>query len=204
MVIGDVVGRYVRLRAQPVSDSPARHIWNHGLDVRIVETKHRGAVKRDLIHKVRKAAAHIFHVVVIIHVLAIDIGHHGDHRRQHEKRSIALIRFDDHQLALTEPRIRMIAAHDSANHKRWIEPGGSQHCGDHRSRGGLAMRTGAGDRVRLHAHKLGKHLSARNYRNRPATRFDDFRIVLTYCGGTNYDVSIAHVCRIMTFGYFHL
>ena len=64
------------------------------------------------------------------------------------------------------------------------------------------MRTGNGDRMRLHPHQLGEHLSARNHRNRSPPRFDDFRIVVAHRGRTHHHVRVADVRRMVAFGDF--
>jgi len=77
--------------------------------------------------------------VVVVHVLAIDVGHDGDGRRQHQEGSIALIGFDDHQIARAEVSIRSKCTNDTADDHRRVQTSMAQDCRDHRCRGRLAV-----------------------------------------------------------------
>ena len=101
------------------------------MDVRVVETQHRRSVKRNLVDEVREALPNIFHVVVIVHVLAIDVRDDGNHRVQHQEGTIALIGFNDHQLAFTQPRVGAIGTYNATDNKCWVKAGDSQHCRHH-------------------------------------------------------------------------
>ena len=195
--------RDVGLRAQPIGNAPALNFWNHRLHVRIIKTENGGAVKGNLVHKVGEAAPHVFHVVVVIHMLAIDVRDHGNHRRQHQKGSIAFISFDHHQFAFPQTSIGAIGAHDAAHYKSRIKAGRAQHRRDHRGRRRLTMGTRTGDRVRLHPHQLRQHFCARNHRNRSPTRFDNLGIIIAHRGRANHDMRVANIFRRVSFSYFH-
>ena len=68
---------------------------------------------------------------------------------------------------------------------------------DHRSRGGLAVGSGNGDAV-FQAHQFREHLCARDHRNLPVVRFDDFRIVGLHGGGSHLHVGAIGVRRLVT------
>src|SRR5215813_11893620 len=104
-IVLHVMGRYVRLSAQAVRDASSFNQWNDCLHVWIVKTKHRGPIERNLVHEVLETRAHIFHVVVVVHVLAIDIRNDGNRGRKHQKRAIAFVGFNNHQVALSKMRI---------------------------------------------------------------------------------------------------
>src|SRR5437870_3879738 len=79
-VVTNTVGGDVRLRAEAVSNSAPLNTWNNCLHVGIVKTKNRGAVEGNLVHKICEAHTHVFHVVVIVHVLAVDVCYDGNRR----------------------------------------------------------------------------------------------------------------------------
>ena len=90
---------------------------------------------------------------MVIHVLAVDVGDHGDNGRKKQKAPVALVGFSDENFPL--PHLRIGAEHmeSTADDHRWIEPGAAQDCGDHRSRCCLAVAARDRDAV-LHAHQL--------------------------------------------------
>jgi hypothetical protein len=62
-------------------------------------------IKRHLVYKAGEASAHVVHVVVIVHMFAIDIGHNRYRRRQHQERPVTFISFNHHQVAGSQVRI---------------------------------------------------------------------------------------------------
>ncbi len=49
---------------------------------RVVDAGRNSAVKRDLVHESEKGMLHVVHVAVAVHVLTIEVCHHGKNRRQ--------------------------------------------------------------------------------------------------------------------------
>ena len=105
VVVTNAMRGYVSLRAEAVSHAASFEQRDDRLHVRIVETQHGRTVERHFVDEIREARTHVVHVVVVVHVLAIDVGDDGDRRRQHQERSIALVRFDNHQVAGAEMRV---------------------------------------------------------------------------------------------------
>jgi len=71
------------------SDPRVFHRWSRG-DGRgqqtpqhhVVIASDDDAVKRDALHEFEKRAAHVAHVAVAIHVLAVEVCNHGEDRRK--------------------------------------------------------------------------------------------------------------------------
>ncbi len=122
---------------------------------------------------------------MVIHMLAVDIGHHRDGRRQKEKTAVAFIRLRDDKLALAHLGVGAEAAHPAADHHGRIETGGAEHMGDHRRRGGLAVAPGHRYPI-FRAHQLGEHFSARNHRDLAAARLEHFRIGIFHRRGDHH------------------
>src|SRR3990172_2225870 len=57
----------------------------------MVEAQNRQAVERDLVDEGEKTFDQAIHSLIEIHMLAVDVGDHGDGGRKEQKRAIALI-----------------------------------------------------------------------------------------------------------------
>ncbi len=102
-------------------------------------------------------------VRVVVQVLTVDVGDHGENRRQLEERPIAFVAFHHQIVALTQARIGAAHhAHAPADHHGGVQPGVGHNSGDHGSGGGLAMAAGDGD-AKFQAHQLGKEFAAREH-----------------------------------------
>ena len=101
-------------------------------------------------------------------MLAVQVGHHRQHRRQLQERAIAFIRLSHQILRAAQPRVRPQRIHAPAHHHRKIQIAfaatRAQHRRDHRGRRRLAMHPGHGDPV-LQPHQLGQHLRPLDHRN---------------------------------------
>ena len=173
----DVADHQIGLAGSAVGDHRARDARDDGLHVGLVEAEHGGAVERHAIDELRENVLNLLERGVMVEVLAIDGGHHGDHRREQQEGAVALVGFDHHVFAAAEARRGAGVIHAAADDEGGIEPGGAENRGDHRGGGGLAVRAGDGDAV-FQAHQFGQHLGARNDRESsaaPLRRFRDCR-----------------------------
>ena len=170
----DVADHQIGLARGAVGDHRARDVRDDGLHVGLVEAEHGGAVKRHAIDELRENVLNLLERGVMVEMLAIDGGDHGDHRREQQKCAVAFVGFDDHVFAAAEARRRAGVIDAPAHDEGGIEPGRAQDRGHHRGGGGLAVRAGDGDAV-FQAHQFGEHLGARNDGNFQPRRFRRFR-----------------------------
>ena len=102
---------------------------NDGLHVGLVQTEHRRAVKRDAVHELRENRLNLLERGVMVQMLAIDRGHHGDDRREQKERAVALVRFHNHIFAAAQagrgPGVVDASAHDEGR----VQAGRAQDCG---------------------------------------------------------------------------
>ena len=105
-----VADHQVGLRGDAVGDDRALDVGNDGLDVGLVQAKDGGAVERNAIHEFGEAVLDIFQGGVLIEMLAVDGGDHGDDWREQQEAAVALVGFHDEKLAFAEAL-------------RWCRPG---------------------------------------------------------------------------------
>ena len=90
-------------------------------------------------------------------MLWVDIGDDCDRGGQTVKGAVALVRLDDHPLALAHARVGPIGVNDAAIDNRRVKAAFVQQGGNHGGRRGLAVRACDGH-VGFQAHQLGQHL----------------------------------------------
>ena len=73
------------------------------LDIGLVEAKDGGAIKGNAIHKLQEGALNVFERGVLIEVLAIDGGDHGNDRGKHQETAVALVGFHDENIRPCRP-----------------------------------------------------------------------------------------------------
>lgn len=132
----------------------------------------------------------------MIEMFGIDIGDDGNIGWQFQKRAVAFIGLDHHEVAGTEPRIGAIGIDDAAIDDGRIEFSGVEQRRDERSRRRLAMR--AGDRhALLEAHQFGKHFGTPHDRQAPLAGRHQFGIVALDRGRDHDDLGGTEICRSM-------
>ena len=115
-------------------------------------------------------------MAVGIHVVGVDIGHHGDDRLQHQERRIGLVGLGHQEVTLAQPRVDSRRQQSAADDERRIETALGQHAGDEARRRRLAVRAGDRDAL-LQSHQLGQHQRTRHDRHATLARGQDFGIV---------------------------
>ncbi len=131
--------------------------------------------ERNILQERLVLAVHGLHRAEIIEVLGIDVGDDADLRRQPRERAVALIRFDDHPLALPEPRVRAPGVDDAAGDHGRLLARFREDVGEQRCRRRLAVR--AGDRDgRIEPHQLGEHFRAPDDRQALLACRDEFGV----------------------------
>ncbi len=166
------------------------------LIVVIAQDEH--SVERNAVHEIHERLLHVRHVAIAIHVLAIDVGHHGENGRELQERAVTLVGLRDQVLRLAQTRVRAHGVDASADHDRRIEPAGRQHRCDHAGGGGLAVHARDGDSV-LEPHEFGQHFRALDYGNMLRAGRGDFRIFARDGGAGDHDFSAGDVLRAMAF-----
>ena len=169
----------------------------HAAQQRIVHTRRGRAIERHAVHELDERSLDVRHIAVAVHVFAIEVGHHRQHRRQLQKRAVALVGFGHQVLRRAQPRVRPQRADASAHHHGWVQialaTARAQHRGDHRGRGRLAMHSGYGDPI-LQPHQFGQHLGALDHRNLAHPCFHHFGV-----SGGNSRTGHHHIrsCRVL-------
>src|SRR3989454_1151736 len=194
----NIADNQISLARRPVGDDGPLHVGNDGLHIGLIETQNGCAVKRHTIHKLRKRVLNFLERPVLVEVLAVNGRNHCDHRREQEKRTVALVGLDDHVFAFAQPRSgsRLIDAptHDESR----VQMRRRKDRSHQRSRGGLAMRARHRDSV-FQAHQFREHFGARDYRDLALVRFDDFRVVRFHRGGNDHHVRALHLLGAVPF-----
>ena len=127
----------------------------------------------------------------MIQMLAIDIGHGRDRRRQTQERAVAFVRFSDEEVASPQSGMTAKGIHLPSDHHR-VQPALCQHIRHHRGRRRLAVRAGNGH-AELQAHQLRQHLRARDDRDLPRLGGDDFGVGRRHRGGNDHHLRFADV-----------
>ena len=149
------------------------------LDVRLVQAEDRHAVERHLVDEREEGRLDLVDVPVIVEMLRVDVGDHGDGRRELEEAPVALVRLGDKELSLPELGVRAEGVQLAADHDRGVDAAGGEHRGDHRGRRGLAVGAGDGHAV-LEPHELGQHLGPGNDGDLPFPRGDHLHVVVLH------------------------
>ena len=146
----------------------------------MVEAQNRQAVERDLVDEGEKTFDQAIHSLIEIHMLAVDVGDHGDGGRKEQKRAIALIGLSHQNFPLSQLGVASQRSYSSPDHHGGIQSGGAQNGSDHRRRGGLAVASGHGHAI-FHAHQFREHLGPRDHRDVPPARFQHFGVGKFHC-----------------------
>ena len=182
-----------------VGDGPALHAGEQPPQIVVVVAGDDHSVERHRVHELQEGLLHVVHVAIAIHVLAIDVGHHREDRRELQERAVALVGLGHQVLRLAQPRVGAHRIDAAADDHRGIESAGGQHRRNHRRGRGLAVHAGDGDAV-FQAHQLGQHLGALDHRNVLLVRGDDFGIVAMDGRADDDDFRAGDVLGAMAFG----
>ena len=162
-----------------------------------VDTQKRLAVERHTVHKLHKGLVQLVHAVVVgVHVVGVDIGHHGNHGREIQERGVRFVGLGHNILPAAELGVGARSGELAADNEGRVEAGGGEDGGSEAGGGGFAVRTGNGDAL-AEAHNLRQHHGARNHRNACLAGSQHFRIVRLDGGGGNHHVHALDVlCRM--------
>ena len=196
-LVDDFRGLEIRLAGEPVSHQAFFDLGNHPLQVMIIETQHDQPVEWHLVDKIDKGRANLIEILVVVEMVLIDIGDHGNGRRQLQERTIRFVGLGNQELALAELCVRTDRIKSAADHHGRIDVAMRENCSHHA--GGCRLAVGTGDRdAVLHAHQFGQHLGTWNHGDFTPVGFLDFRIVLLYGGRGHHHVDIGEVLAAMT------
>ena len=180
-----------------VAGDGARHLRHDVAHGGVIGTQNRHPVKRHAVQKINERAFEPGKVVAVsFHVVGVDVGHHGHHRQQVQKRSIRLVGLNHDVVALPQPGIGTNAVQAPANDKGGVQPGLGQHAGHQAGGGGLAVGAGNGNPF-FEAHQLRQHERAWHHGNAVFTRLDHLGVVGLHRGGGHHGVGALDVTRIM-------
>ena len=114
---------------------------------------------------------------VVIQMLAIDVGDHGEDRAELQEGAVAFVGFNHQKITLADARVG--AAHGcglAPDDYRGIEARGVENGRGHRCGGGFAVAARDRDAV-LQAHQLGQKLAPRDQRDFQTPRFEQLGIL---------------------------
>ena len=168
------------------------------VEQRIVDAGGDGAVERHLVHEVEEGALDVGHVVVAVHVLAVEIGDDGEDGRELEEGAVAFVGFGDQILRGAEPGVGAERIDAAADDDGGVEAAGGEDGSDHGGGGGFAVHAGDGDAV-FEAHELGQHLGALNDGNLAGVGFEHFRIDGADGGAGDDDGGSGDVAGVVAF-----
>mmetsp|Transcript_29190 Transcript_29190/g.56407 ORF Transcript_29190/g.56407 Transcript_29190/m.56407 type:complete len:504 (-) Transcript_29190:2619-4130(-) len=158
-IVAQVQRPDVRLCVEPIGDHAAVGDFAHQrLDVRIIGAAHGHAVKRDVGDEIEEPLVQRRFGPPMLHMFGIDIGHDGDGGGQTVESAVALVRLNDHPLALALAGVGAVGVDDATVHHRRVKLALVQQGGDHRGGRGFAMGARDGD-VGFEAHEFCQHLS---------------------------------------------
>ena len=112
----------IRILTKPIRVQTSPHPRQHTAQQSIVHTSRSSPIKRHPVHKLHERPLHIGHVLIAIHVLAIQVRHHPQHRAQFQKAAITLIRLRHQILRAPQPSIRPQRIHPPPHHHRRVKP----------------------------------------------------------------------------------
>ena len=181
-----------------VGNDRALHVGDDGLDVGFINAKDRCTVKRHAIHELDESALNVFERSILVEMLAIDSGHDGNHRCEHQEAAVTLVRFDHKVFTFAETRGGASLVDPSADHKRRVEMRCRKDGSNNGSGSRFAVRAGDGNPI-FQAHQFGEHLRAGNHGDFHFMRFDDFGIVRSNGGRGDHNVRAIGVRRLMAF-----
>ena len=138
-------------------------------------------------------------VRVRLHMIGVDVGHDGDHRRQVQKRRIRFIGLGNEKIAGAEARTRPCGQQPAADDERRIETAFREHRCDQARRRRLAVRARDRDPL-LQAHQLGQHQRARHDGNRALARHYHFGVVRRHRGRDDDRVGAFDIARVVANG----
>ena len=193
----NILGAHLGVGRKAVSGHRALHLRQDAAHIGVVHAQYGMAIKWQPMQKIDKSLLKFFQAVVVsIHMVGVDVGHHGHHRLQTQKRSIRLIRFGHQEIALAQPGVGTGGLQPAADDKGRIQAGGAQHRGHQTGGGGFAMGAGNGDAL-LETHQLGQHHGARHHRNARGLGSQHFRVVGFHRRGCHHHIRAGNISGIM-------
>ena len=167
------------------------------LHLGMIEAHDGKAIERDVLDELLVGLPNLPERAIVVEMLGIDIGDHGDVGRQLQEGAVRFVGLDHHPLTSTHARIRAVGIDDAAIDDGGVEPARFQERRDERGRRGLAMRAADGDGA-TEPHQFGEHFSTTHHRQQLFARRDQFRIALLDGGGNDDDFGIAEVFSLVS------
>src|SRR5215469_6120929 len=123
----DITDDQVGLIRNSVGDDGPLHARQNGLNVRLVERKNHGAVKRHAIYEFQKSGLNLFERMILVEMFAVDGCDDGDDGRKKKERAIAFVGFNHHVIALPRAGVGAGGVDAATDDKCWIE----SSCGEY-------------------------------------------------------------------------
>ena len=145
----------------------------------------------------KRRLEHLKIVVVGLHVVGVNVGHHRHHRQQVEERCVRLVRLNHDVITLPQPCVGARAVEAATDDKRRVEPGFRQDAGHQTGGGGLAV-CASNRNALFKPHQLGQHDGPRHDGNVLFPRSNHLGVVLLHGGGRDHRVGIDQVAGLVT------
>jgi hypothetical protein len=160
-----VDGAHLRVFRKAVAGDGAGHALQDVAHGGTVHTQDRRAVERHAVQEIDKRALEPAEVVAVgLHVVGVDVGHHGHHGQQVQERCVGLVGLDHDVVAAAQLGVGACAVELAADHKGRVQARLGQHAGHQAGGSGLAVGAGNGDAL-LQAHQLRQHERAGHHGN---------------------------------------
>ena len=195
-ILANVMGSQVHLRIRAVGLHLAFEQRQHLGHVRVIHAGEDGTIEGHLVREFREGRPDFLDVLVVIQVLAIDIGDDGEGGIQHQEASVAFVGFRHQIVALAKlgigPKNAKLAADDDGR----VQARLAHDLGDHAGGCGLPVGTPYGDAL-LQPHELREHFPSWDNWNIRGVGRHDFRVVLPDGAGNHHNLRAFDVFCLM-------
>ncbi len=188
----------IGILARPIRHLPTVQLGKQRAQGLVVVAQNHHSIERHPIHELEERPLDVLHVAIAVHVLAINVRHHGQNRRQLKKGPVALVRLGNQVVGITQPRVRTHRIHAPTHDNRGIEPAPGEYRRDHGRGRRFAVHPGDRDAV-LQAHQFRQHFRAADHGNELLVRSRDFGIVRRDGGTGHHDFGAHDVVRSVAF-----
>ena len=144
----------------------------------VVQAGHQDAVRLDLMDKFGENFLNVVQVPVMVQMVPVDIGDHGDMGIEDQEGAVAFIGFGDKIISLAQDSITSQSIHHAAHHDGRGQAALFQNRGDHGGGSSFTVGAGNGD-LSFPGHKGSQHLGPGENRQAGCLGGLQFRVVET-------------------------
>lgn len=128
----DVHAPHIGARRKAIGhDPPVTDARDDRLHFGMIEAQQRRTVEGHVLDELDERRLHLLERAIMVEMLGIDVGHDREGAVEPQEAAVALIRLDDHPVALAQPGIRAVLVDDPAVDHGRVHPAGIEDCRDH-------------------------------------------------------------------------